>query len=50
MQEQAFFDLEAPVLRVGAKDVPLPQQAELEQACIPSVERIAETARQLVAI
>jgi acetoin:2,6-dichlorophenolindophenol oxidoreductase subunit beta len=50
IQEQAFFDLEAPVMRLGALDVPLPQQVDLEQACIPSVERIAETARHLVSI
>jgi acetoin:2,6-dichlorophenolindophenol oxidoreductase subunit beta len=50
IQEQAFFDLEAPIMRVGALDVPLPQQADLEQACIPSVDGIATTARQLLAI
>ncbi|WP_336951216.1 alpha-ketoacid dehydrogenase subunit beta [Sphingobium aromaticivastans] len=50
IQEEAFFDLEAPIMRLGAKDVPLPQQVDLEQACIPSVADIAATARQLLSI
>ena len=48
IQERAFFDLEAPVLRVAAKDVPLPQQATLEALCIPSVDEIADAARRLM--
>ncbi|MBF9152277.1 alpha-ketoacid dehydrogenase subunit beta [Novosphingobium jiangmenense] len=50
IQERAFFDLEAPVLRLGAKDFPLCQIAELEQAAIPSVDAIAAEARRLAAI
>ena len=49
IQERAFFDLEAPIMRVAAKDVPLPQHAALEQMCIPSVDQIAATARDLMA-
>ena len=49
IQERAFYDLEAPILRVAAKDVPLPQQVTLEQMCLPSIEQIAATARELVA-
>ena len=48
IQEAAFFDLEAPVMRVAAKDVPLPQQATLEAMCIPSVDDIVATARELM--
>ena len=48
IQEEAFFDLEAPVMRVAAKDVPLPQQAMLEALCIPSVDEICATAQRLV--
>ncbi len=48
IQEEAFFDLEAPVMRVAAKDVPLPQQATLEALCLPSVDEIAATARRLI--
>jgi pyruvate/2-oxoglutarate/acetoin dehydrogenase E1 component len=50
MQEEAFFDLEAPILRVGAKDVPLPQHTALEALCIPSVAQIAAEARRLTSL
>ncbi len=50
IQERIFFELEAPVLRLGAKDFPLCQSADLEQAAIPSAGSIADTARQLMAI
>ncbi|MBK7170684.1 MAG: alpha-ketoacid dehydrogenase subunit beta [Gammaproteobacteria bacterium] len=50
IQERVFFELEAPILRVAAKDVPLPQHGELEQLCIPSVDEIAAAARHLCAI
>ena len=50
IQERAFFDLEAPILRVAAKDFPLPQQATLEALCIPSVDDIVAAARDLVGI
>ncbi|ABP64601.1 Transketolase domain protein (plasmid) [Novosphingobium aromaticivorans DSM 12444] len=50
IQERAFFDLDAPVLRLGARDFPLCQNADLEQAAIPSVDAIAAEARRLAAI
>jgi pyruvate/2-oxoglutarate/acetoin dehydrogenase E1 component len=50
MQEEAFFDLEAPILRLGAKDVPLPQHTALEALCIPSVAQIAAEARRLMSL
>ena len=50
IQERLFFELEAPILRVAAKDVPLPQNGDLEQLCIPSVDEIADAARRLMAI
>lgn len=50
IQEEAFYDLEAPVLRVGALDVPLPQHAALEALCLPSVDGIAAEARKLMAL
>jgi pyruvate/2-oxoglutarate/acetoin dehydrogenase E1 component len=49
IQERAFF-VEAPILRVAAKDVPVPQQAALEALCIPSVDDIVTAARQLVSM
>ncbi|MEO6092153.1 MAG: transketolase C-terminal domain-containing protein [Novosphingobium sp.] len=50
IQERVFFDLEAPVMRLGAIDFPLPQHADLEALAIPSVEAIVETARTLYAV
>jgi pyruvate/2-oxoglutarate/acetoin dehydrogenase E1 component len=48
--ERAFFSLDAPVWRLGAIETPLPQDPELEQLCIPSVEDIVAAASELVRI
>jgi len=50
IQEEAFFALDAPVWRLGALDTPLPQDPELEQACIPSVADIEAAARELMTL
>ncbi|MBC2960405.1 alpha-ketoacid dehydrogenase subunit beta [Nocardioides deserti] len=50
VQERAFFALDAPVWRVCGTDTPLPQDPELEQACIPSTDEIVAAARALAAI
>jgi pyruvate dehydrogenase E1 component beta subunit len=46
--ERAFYDLDAPVARVCAAEVPLPYAAHLEQAALPQPEGIAEAARRAV--
>jgi pyruvate/2-oxoglutarate/acetoin dehydrogenase E1 component len=46
IQEQVFDWLDAPVVRVGAADVPVPMSETLEDAAIPSVERIIDGIRQ----
>ncbi|MGE5139677.1 MAG: alpha-ketoacid dehydrogenase subunit beta [Rudaea sp.] len=46
--EALFGRLLAPVMRVGASDVPLPANSRLEKEVIPDVTRIATTARQAV--
>jgi pyruvate dehydrogenase E1 component beta subunit len=46
--EQAFYDLDAPVARVCTEEVPIPYPKHLEQAALPSVERIVNAARELV--
>ena len=38
--EEAFWDLDAPIIRVTTPHVPLPAADELEDATLPSVERI----------
>ena len=44
--ERAIEYLDGPILRVGAKNVPLPYSPELEQSVLPGVEDIVETARR----
>jgi 2-oxoisovalerate dehydrogenase E1 component len=44
--DQAFMDLDAPVRRVGALDVPMPYNDDLERATIPSQDRIAQAIRE----
>jgi 2-oxoisovalerate dehydrogenase E1 component len=46
--EQAFDYLDAPIMRLGAPDAPMPYNDELERYAIPSQERIAEAIRSLV--
>ena len=46
--EQAFEDLDGPVRRVATPDVPIPFSPPLEQALLPSVERVKEAARELL--
>ena len=43
----AFDYLDAPPLRVCARDVPVPYAASLEAAALPQVEDIAAAARSL---
>lgn len=47
-QSEAFAYLEAPVVRLGGEDVPVPYNRELERAIVPQVENIVVTARDLV--
>jgi pyruvate dehydrogenase E1 component beta subunit len=43
--EEGFYGLDGPIVRVTTPHIPLPAAAELEDAAIPSVERIVETIR-----
>jgi pyruvate/2-oxoglutarate/acetoin dehydrogenase E1 component len=45
--EQAFYELDAPVARVCTEEVPIPYPAHLEQAALPSVEKIVAAARRV---
>lgn len=44
--DEAFWDLDGPIVRITTPHVPLPSAANLEDATIPSVERIVETIRK----
>jgi len=43
--EEAFDHLDAPVVRVGMEDVPMPYNANLERDLIPNARRVADAAR-----
>jgi pyruvate/2-oxoglutarate/acetoin dehydrogenase E1 component len=47
IQENAFFDLEAPVKRMGAMHVPIPFSPPLEDATVPTDRSVCEAARVL---
>jgi pyruvate/2-oxoglutarate/acetoin dehydrogenase E1 component len=47
--EECFGDLAAPVRRIAALDTPIPFAPVLEQAVLPSVERIKIVVRELAA-
>ncbi len=46
--EGAFFDLEAPVKRIGAMHVPIPFSPPLEDATVPTEQSVFEAARALL--
>jgi len=47
IQENAFFDLEAPVKRMGAMHVPIPFSPPLEDATVPTEEALFDAVRVL---
>ncbi len=47
MMEQAFDYLDAPVIRVTGKDVPMPYAANLERMSVPQTEDIVQAARDV---
>ena len=48
LSEAAFYDLDAPIVRLAAPDTPLPCAHPLELEYVPSVERIIDGARQVM--
>ena len=47
--EHCFWDLDAPVVRVGAASHPIPYQKDLEVATLPGPAEIAAAVRSLAA-
>ncbi len=45
--EQAFDDLDAPVVRVCGADVPMPYAANLEKLALPDADRVVQAARSV---
>jgi pyruvate dehydrogenase E1 component beta subunit len=48
ISEGAFYDLDAPVKRLGAMDVPIPFSPVLEDLTVPTAESVAEAARGML--
>jgi pyruvate dehydrogenase E1 component beta subunit len=48
IMEQAFFDLDAPVARVCAEEVPIPYARHLEEAALPQAEKIIAAVKALL--
>jgi pyruvate dehydrogenase E1 component beta subunit len=48
LAEDALYELDAPVLRVCSREVPVPYAVHLEEATLPSINDIVVAARALV--
>jgi pyruvate/2-oxoglutarate/acetoin dehydrogenase E1 component len=48
IMEEAYDDLDAPVMRIAGKNTTIPYNLELEKVCIPTVEDIVEGVLALV--
>ncbi|MDQ1340532.1 MAG: pyruvate dehydrogenase component beta subunit [Campylobacterota bacterium] len=48
INEQAFFELDAPMGRVCSKEVPFPYAHHLEQAALPQIEEIVALAEKIM--
>lgn len=48
INEKAFYHLDAPAMRMGAMDVPVPFSPALEDITVPTPEGVAEQARKLM--
>jgi pyruvate dehydrogenase E1 component beta subunit len=45
--QEAFYDLDAPVTRMGAMHVPIPFSPPLEDMTVPTEKSVSEMARKL---
>ena len=48
IMEEAYDDLDAPVMRIAGKNTTIPYNLELEKVCIPTVEDIVKGVLELV--
>lgn len=48
IMEEAFDTLDAPVVRLGGLDIPVPYERSLEEASIPSVKQIIQTIKRVL--
>lgn len=47
ISEKAFYHLDAPVIRMGAMDVPVPFSPALEDLTVPTAAKVVENARKI---
>jgi pyruvate/2-oxoglutarate/acetoin dehydrogenase E1 component len=47
ISEKAFYHLDAPVIRMGAMDVPVPFSPALEDLTVPTAAGVADNARKI---
>lgn len=48
LSEDLFFELDAPLRRICSREVPIPYARHMEEAALPQVPAIVETARSLM--
>jgi pyruvate dehydrogenase E1 component beta subunit len=48
IMEEAYDDLDGPVMRIGGKSTTIPYNLELEKVCVPTVEEIIEGVLELI--
>jgi pyruvate dehydrogenase E1 component beta subunit len=48
LMEEAYDDLDGPVLRIAGRNTPIPYNLNIEKACIPSVADIVEGVLRMV--
>jgi pyruvate dehydrogenase E1 component beta subunit len=48
-ESDAFYHLQAPIVRLGGAEVPIPYNRGLERSAVPQVEDIASAVRQVMA-
>ena len=48
LAEKAFYYLDAPIIRIGAMDVPIPFSPALEDLTVPNVQTVVEKAQRLI--
>jgi pyruvate dehydrogenase E1 component beta subunit len=48
LMEEAYDDLDGPVLRIAGRNTPIPYNLNIEKACVPSVEEIVAGVLRMV--
>jgi len=49
INEEAFYELDAPMARVCSREIPFPYASHLEQEAMPQVDKIVQSAQEVIA-